>query len=393
MKFKYVFLMLLIFIFSTPAFSDLTKEEDQTLHQVAADTGTTLTTVGLTSLATSQAQIAAQLADIDEKLLNECKVSKPSWRCEKKCEKDSDLAASCNCKGLCKARKSVSRGRLLNMNSLMALLGVGSTMWGKGGIEDEDKRTCPQKCPDDQEPRLHEACLKANTSEYGESCDYTIPAGKCDDTDPMVKKDATGFSICAGFTSSGGLSGCEIYKRSCTCTLQGAPYSWDPIKNECLIKNENNPETKDPLANPDDQKLTPDDALTAAEEEAKDKAAAAAAGLAGLGATPTGANGGAGAKNAKGPLTKKDPKLTAKDSAAFRDTSFSGPAGDAAGTQGTASNKKPTDIAGSKDTNGLFEAIRKTYTDYKDAGRFLAADFKSKETKDTKKSKHIRKKG
>jgi len=223
--------------------------------------------------------------------------------------------------------------------------------------------------------------------------DYTIPAGKCDDTDPIVVKDLdTGKRTCDSWTG-----GCDLYKLQCACNLRAEqtkqPLVWDDKKNDCVKQQTETPDTKENVLASADEILTPDKADLTAKEEAKaDKAAAAAAGTAGLGGATAGATG-AGAKNAKTPLSKKDAKLTAKDTAPFKDVNYSGPAGESGGTQGTTSGKKATDIAGSKDKNGLFETIHQTYTDYKDAGRFLSADFKSKDAIGTKKSKHITKKG
>ena len=306
----------------------------------------------------------------------------------------TDCPSFKRCDTACKQRKALNRSQYLSWNSLLALAGIALETMSVIGGSDEDKRSCEQKCGSLTDARLKQTCMEKNTNEYGEACLYTLPAGKCDDTDEVLKPDpSTGARICDSWTG-----GCSLYREQCSCNVQaestGKPYTWDTTKKACVL-------TKDSASNEggydqnDSSAITPGGAVE--DKETTDDKAATPAGAgtaASLGGGAAAAGGGlAGGKGAPAAqLPKKDAKLTEKASAAFKENAYGGYTGESAGSQGSASGsaKKPTDIADSKTKEGLFEQIHVSYVTYTDAGRFLAPDAGVKKEGKAKKGRTIK---
>lgn len=303
------------------------------------------------------------------------------------------------CSTVCKARNSLNRAKGMSWQSILALMGIAASTLATG--LGEDKRSCEDKCGRETDARLKQRCMESNTNEYGESCAYTLPAGKCDDTDEILKPDPTNnnLRICDDKSWTGG---CSLYIEQCHCNVRAEQtkqnYTYDIEKSECVLKRDGGPSDNNSFSGGDD----PNTLAPAGSDDKVDEKTAAkptGSGLAGsAGAGSGGAAGTAGAgKNAKAQSNKKDAKLTGANAGSFKDPNYTGYVGESGGTQGTASaDKKPTDIDSSKAKDTLFEQISEKYTGYKDAGRFLSADFKEPTKKTTDKkgaATRIKKKG
>ncbi len=303
---------------------------------------------------------------------SDCPVSELTCECKNNC-KDYGL-----CKQKCEARASLNKAKIMNWNSLLAILGVAaSTLSGIDFDKKEEERTCQQKCAG-LSGRDYDNCMKNNTNEYGESCDYTV-SGKCDETDPMVKE-----GVCESWDG-----GCARYKRQCSCNLRAeqtkGKYVWDDKKNDCVVaKDSTNKEDSYASGASETDPVNTDD--TKKDDESNKKLASASGG----GSSLKGGASGAGAKPTaagKGDQVKDPKKASLGDTAggSFKDQNYMGMVGESGGTQGSSSsNKKPTDVGSSKEKDTLMDMIHKTYTDYTDAGRFLSAEYKEVEVKQKK---------
>ncbi len=372
-----------------------------------ANTKAELTAMGITQLATKE----SCLTDCDNqccgaekycktllfnmKIGSQCqKIGECIRKDDKSCQIPNQTSDECNntnscecknkcldygsCKTKCEQLASLKKAKGLTWESLLAILGVAaSTLSGIDFDKKEEERTCQQKCAG-LSGRDYDNCMKNNTNEYGESCDYTV-SGKCDETDPMVKE-----GVCESWDG-----GCARYKRQCSCNLRAeqtkGKYVWDDKKNDCVVaKDSTNKEDSYAGGASETDPVNTDD--TKKDDESNKKLASASGG----GSSLKGGASGAGAKPTaagKGDQVKDPKKASLGDTAggSFKDQNYMGMVGESGGTQGSSSsNKKPTDVGSSKEKDTLMDMIHKTYTDYTDAGRFLSAEYKEVEVKQKK---------
>lgn len=421
MKFTYVLFTLLILSPFNMAFSQ--EQEDPTFWQsLLGGIGQSMTSSSAANQAAAAKRIESAIEDLDYEFKREYGIdgNKCSSQCKDKCpghdrfctkfaccianstktdcvKPPTSTNCACSytrgtctknykeCQTKCRGRAKLVSSKYLSWDALAALAGITATTLSKPG--QEDKRSCEEKCQGTT-GKQREICLESNTNEYGESCGYNIPAGQCDDSDPIVKEGA-----CTGWDG-----GCALYKKQCSCNLRAAQtkqaYVWDPDKNDCVLQKESTATGSEFADGSSDQLMAEKDKEVEEGEEETGLSKGSSSGGGGLSGA-SGAKGGAlsKAKDAQERSRAKGTSLSQKDQASFSPQSYTGYVGESGGMQGdTEKDKKPEDIAGSDTKETLFELIHKTYTGYTDAGRFMEFEVKAPDKKTPPKTKRAKKK-